>query len=469
MSFLFNANVPLDASWDVIVIGGGPTGCTAAASAAREGARTLLIEASGVLGGSGTGALVPAWCPFSDKEQIIYRGLAEKVLQRCKAHQPHVPKDALDWVPIDAERLKGVYDELVLESGAKLLFHTMLSAVEKDENGNVTTILVTNKGGLSAFRAKVFVDTSGDADLCAWAGADYFKGDDTGDVMPATHCFIITNIDEYAFRAKYDNGNRFHAGNPNSPIYKILDSGKYPLIPDGHFCCNLVGPRTVGFNSGHMWNVDNTDPQSISRALVHGRKMARQYLEALAEFCPDAFGSAFLVNTGATVGIRETRRVVGDYVLTLDDYLARQTFSDEICRNSYFIDIHHALADVEEHNKTRMEGLKHNFRYGAGETHGIPYRCLTPKDLRNVLVAGRSISCERIVQGSVRVMPVCLAMGEAAGMAAAHAVKSHGCNVHAVDTDYLRDRLREEGGYLPEPSAEAVFMKAGTNGHHVLA
>src|SRR4051812_48468660 len=105
----FKTSITLRDEWDVIVVGGGPTGCTAAAAAAREGARTLLIESSGVLGGSGTGALVPAWCPFSDKEQIIYRGLAETVLNRCKAHQPHVDKDALDWVPIDAERLKGIY------------------------------------------------------------------------------------------------------------------------------------------------------------------------------------------------------------------------------------------------------------------------------------------------------------------------------------------------------------------------
>lgn len=468
-TFQFSASLPFDDSWDVIVIGGGPTGCTAAASAAREGARTLLIESSGLLGGSGTGALVPAWCPFSDKEQVIYKGLAETILKRCKSFQPHVPEAQVDWVPIDPERLKWIYDDVVTSSGAKILFHTALSAVERDDDGNLTNILITNKSGLSALRAKVYIDCSGDADLSAWSGAEFFKGDDTGDLMPATHCFLITNVDEYAFNTNYKGGGSFHAGNTQSPIYKILDSGKYPLIPDGHFCCNLVGPKTVGFNSGHMWNVDNTDPESISQALVHGRKMARQYCDALREFCPDAFGNAFLVSTGSTVGIRETRRIVGDYILTLDDYLARRTFSDEICRNSYFIDIHHALKDVEEHNKTRTEGLQCTVHYNPGESHGIPYRCLTPKGLRNVLVAGRSISCERIVQGSVRVMPVCLAMGEAAGMAAVHAINNHDTDVHAVDTEFLRNRLREEGGYLPENGPETVMVDAGVNGHAVLA
>jgi hypothetical protein len=458
----FQTSIPCDDAWDVIVVGGGPTGCTAATSAAREGAKTLLIESSGVLGGSGTSALVPAWCPFSDKEQIIYRGLAEKVLEACKAHQPHVEPGALDWVPIDPELLKGVYDNLVTEAGVDVLFHTMLAAVEKDEGGNVSTLLVTNKNGLTALRARVYVDCSGDADLCAWAGAEFHKGDETGDVMPATHCFVLTNVDEYAFRAIYDSGMRLHAGNTDSPVYKIMDSGRYPLILDAHCCCNIIGPSTVGFNAGHLWGVDNTEPASVSRALVQGRKMARQYRDALAEFCPEAFANAFLVMTGSQIGIRETRRVVGDYLLTLEDYLARRSFEDEICRNSYFIDIHHALADVEKDTKERREGLKHAIRYGPGESHGIPYRCLVPKDVRNVLMAGRSISCERIVQGSVRVMPVCLAMGEAAGMAAAHAVQYSDGDVHEINTSRLRGRLREEGGYLPE-LVEAEFVEAGSH------
>ena len=446
---LQSRSIPLSGSWDVIVVGGGPAGCTAAAAAAREGARTLLIEFSGMLGGSGTSALVPAWCPFSDKEKVIYKGMAERVLEECKAGMPHIAKDHVDWVPIDPERLKRVYDNLVTSSGAQILFNTMLSAVERDEKNGVSTIIVSNKHGLSAVQAKVFVDCSGDADLSAWAGAEFDQGDKTGDVMPATHCFVLTNVDEYAFRHLYRNGGALHAHNKDGPIFKIIESGKYPLIPDSHMCCNIIGPGTVGFNAGHLWKVDNTKPETVSAALVLGRKMAHQFRDALAEYCPEAFGNAYLVMTGSQIGIRETRRIKGDYEITFDDYIARRSFPDEICRNSYFIDIHHALEDVAKDNAERREGLKHTTHYGPGESHGIPYRSLTPKGLRNVLVAGRSISCERIVQGSVRVMPVCLAMGEAAGMAAAHAVKNHGNDVHAVDVNHLRERLREEGGYLP--------------------
>jgi glycine/D-amino acid oxidase-like deaminating enzyme len=435
----------LDDSWDVIVAGGGPSGCTAAAAAAREGARTLLIEASGSFGGMGTSALVPAWTPFSDKEKIIYRGLAEKVFRAC-SDVPHIKKDALDWVAIDPERLKRIYDALVTEAGAKVLFHTNLSAVERKDD-QIDTIVVTNKSGLTAYRAKVFIDCTGDADLSAWAGVQFHKGNEKGEkLMPATHCFALANVDEYALH----NGPPMYGGCPDSPVQAIIRSGRYPLIPDTHLCSNIIGPGVVGFNAGHIWDVDNTSPESVSAALIHGRKMAEQYRAGLAEFHPRAFGNCFLVMTGAMMGIRETRRIVGNYVLTLEDYVNRQSFPDEICRNSYFIDVHWAKEEAAEVMKGRNDWEARCMHYGKGESHGIPYRCLVPKGLENALVAGRSISCEQIVQGSVRVMPVCLAMGEAAGMAAALAATKHSGRVRDVSIGYLRSRLKEEGAYLPD-------------------
>lgn len=449
-TYSLSRNIPLSEPWDVIVVGGGPSGCTAAIAAAREGAKTLLVEGTGALGGGATSMLVPAWCPFSDKEKIIYRGLAEKIFDASKAGTPHVKQTDLDWVPINAEHLKRVYDDFVTESGAHILFHTVLSGVDRDEEGRVRALIVSNKAGLSALQAKVFVDCTGDADLVAWAGASFQKGDETGDLMPATHCFVLSNVDEYAYTNLYWSGGRLHGANQQSPIYDILASGKYPLIRDAHMCNNRIGPGAVGFNAGHVWNVDNTDPESVSKALVEGRKLAKQIRDALAEACPEAFGDAFLVQTAPQIGIRETRRIEGDYSLTLDDYMARRSFPDEIVRNCYFIDVHHNAAASAKNVAERSEGLHLPVRYGPGESHGVPYRCLVPKGLKNVLVAGRSISCERAVQGSVRVMPVCLAMGEAAGIAAVHALRNHGDDVHAVDTALLRRRLQEEGAYLPE-------------------
>ena len=437
--------ISLNESYDVIVVGGGPAGCTAAAAAAREGARTLLIEQTGSLGGMGTSGLVPAWCPFSDHEKIIYRGLAEKVFRASQAATPHEPKEKLDWVAINPEALKRIYDELVTSYGAEVLFNTMLAHVDRDEGGRVTTVVVNNKAGLSAYRAKVYIDCTGDADLAAWAGARFEKGNDKGEkLMPVTHCFALSGVDEAAYR----NGPVLYAGNKESPIYTIVNCGQYPLIPDTHMCNNLIGPGTVGFNAGHIWDVDNTEPLSVSRALMQGRKMAAQYEEALAKYHP-AFKHAFLVMTGSLMGIRETRRIVGDYVLTLDDYMARRSFPDEICRNSYFIDVHWAKEVANKTPEHLQRWEKTTVHYGAGESHGIPYRCLAPKGLRNVLVAGRSISCEQVVQGSVRVMPVCLAMGEAAGIAAAMATGREDRDIHAVDTAELRRRLLKYGAYLP--------------------
>ena len=449
-----STEISLDDSWDVIVLGGGPAGAASAAAAGLEGARTLLIEATGSLGGMGTSALVPAWTPFSDKQKIVYRGLAEKVFNACKAGMPHIAKDALDWVAIDPERLKRIYDQLVTDAGVKVLFNTQFAKVDV-RDGGVHVVTVVNKSGLSAYKAKVFIDCTGDADLCAWAGAEFHKGNEKGEkLMPATHCFVLSNVDEYA----YLNGPNLHPGNPSSPVYAIVKSGKYPEIPDTHMCSNIIGPGTVGFNAGHIWKVDNTKPETVSAALIQGRKMAEAFRAALAEFHPKAFGNAFLVMTGSLLGIRETRRVVGDYILTLKDYIDRRSFADEICRNSYFIDVHWAKEEVAASAELfwKMEEEK-SFRYGPGESHGIPYRCLTPKGLRNVIVAGRSISCEQLVQGSVRVMPVCLAMGQAAGTAAAMAAKRPDADVHQVSVPELRQKLLKAGAYLPDlPQTETA-------------
>ncbi|WNS46199.1 FAD-dependent oxidoreductase [Paenibacillus sp. MMS20-IR301] len=452
---LASKEVPLNTSYDVIVVGGGPAGCTAAASAAREGARTLLVEATGCLGGMGTSGLVPAWCPFSDKEKMVYQGLAAKVFNTLKAQMPHVQEDALDWVPIDPEKLKRVYDDLVTGAGADILFLTALADVERDEAGNITTLLLLNKGGLQAYRAAVYVDCTGDGDVAAGAGAEYQKGDEiTGELQPATHCFILGNVDDYA----YQYGPKLHAENPHSPIHEVVRSGNYPDIPDTHLCNNLVAPRTVGFNAGHLWGVDNTDSASVSAALIEGRRMAAAYRDMLAAVHPAAFGNAAVMSTGTLIGTRESRRITGDYILTAEDYIARRSFADEICRNSYFIDVH----GTEKEQRSGDGSSQSITLYGPGESHGIPYRCLTPRGLRNVLVAGRSISCDRRVLGSVRVMPVCLAMGEAAGLAAALAAAQTGGDVHTVDITQLRTRLREEGGYLPDIEADTA---AGGEGH----
>ena len=440
-------DLPLDDAWDVVVVGGGPAGCAAATAAARDGAKTLLIEATGCLGGMGTVGLVPAWCPYSDKQgNFVYRGLAEWVFQRARQAVPHEPLEKLDWVAINPEQLKNLYDGMIASAGATVRFFTTLVGADTDTDGHVTAIVLASKAGLSAVRAKVYIDCTGDADLAAFAGVDFHQGDETGELQPATHCFALAGVNEYAYRL-----TPLKAGK-ESIAFRIAQDPNYPDILDSHLCNNLVGPGVVGFNAGHLWDVDGTDTLSLSDAMAKGRRIAQQFRDALAEYHPAAFANSFVVATGPLMGIRETRRIVGLYELTVEDYLARRKFPDEIARNNYWIDIHTAKSEIDQAKQTWGHVKERFEHYGPGETHGIPYRCLVPASRRNLLVAGRSISCDRAVQGTVRVMPVCLATGEAAGAAAAMAGDS--ADVTAVDASALRDRLRHYGGWLPDVPAE---------------
>lgn len=440
--YKFNSReIPLNNSYDVIVIGGGPAGCAAATSAAREGAKTLLIEASGMLGGMATKGLVEAWTPYSDGIRIIYGGLSRRAMEETRAQMPHISPSMVDWVRIDFEVLKTVYDKMVTESGADVMFHSFVCAVDMKDDRNVDAVIVANKSGLTAYKAKVYIDCSGDADIAAWAGNEMANGNGEDDVQPSTHCFIITNINEEA----YNKGESLYGGNPKSAIHDIVADDEF-TIPDTHLCVGLIGPGTLGFNAGHIWDVDPTDPESVSKGILRGRELAREFFLALKKYRPDVFADAYLVETAPTVGSRESRRIIGDYIFTTDDYFARKSFPDEIGRNNYFIDIHKSteeLKTMKGHSDDRFE------RYKSGESHGIPYRCLCPRDLDNVLVAGRTISTDRITQGSTRVMPCCLVEGEAAGMAAAFCAADDKVNIHNVDTQKLRYRLIQEGAYLP--------------------
>lgn len=446
-------NLSLDDAWDVIVAGGGPAGCAAAVAAAREGARTLLLEATGMLGGMGTAGLVPWFCGYGDKEKIIARGLAEHVrttlIDRMALLDKTMDKSARAFAPsIDPEVLKRIYDEMVIDAGAAVLFHSQVCSVETEKPGVVDAIVVSNKKGLTAYKAKVYIDCTGDGDLAAWAGAPFEKGDETGAMQPATHCFVISNIDEKLLA----EGPQIHYYDPDSPVWEAVRSNKYPLITELHACNRKIAPSTYGFNTGHVFDLDNTDPAGTSAALFQGRQMAAQYRDAFAELHP-AFAKAVLMATGSLLGVRETRRILGEYVLTLADYLARRSFPDEICRNAYNIDVHVSREEAEDAAKKTIPELqawnrKNSMSLGAGESFGIPYRCLLPKGFKNLLTAGRCISGDRAVNGSTRIMACCLTTGEAAGIAAAMAADER-VEVKAVSATALREKLKAYGAYLP--------------------
>jgi hypothetical protein len=447
MNVNFSVDIPLDDSHDVVVAGGGPAGCAAALAAARHGAKVLLLEYTSGLGGMGTAGLVPAWCPFSDGEKIIYRGIAQEIFERVKAGMPHVEKDHVDWVPIDAEVLKRTLDRMLTDAGVDVIFNTMImgAGVETGLSGKkrIRYLVTVHKGGQRAWAGNVFIDCTGDADVAALAGIGRRYGDEkTGEVQPATHCFVLSNVDE----SRYQTMPLLHGSDPKSASYDIARSGKYPEIKDAHCCHSMVGPRTVGFNAGHLWDVDPCDPRGISKALMLGREIAHQYHEALKERLPEVFGAAWLSQTASVMGLRETWRIIGDYELTLEDYLARRTFPDEIGRNSYFLDVHLSREDRERLLLGEINGEEGFARYNPGESHGLPRGILQVRDGENILAAGRNVSAEHRVHGSVRVMPVCFVMGQAAGVMAA--LTGTGKDVRAVDTGLLRETLKRDGAYF---------------------
>ncbi|MCL2478094.1 MAG: FAD-dependent oxidoreductase, partial [Treponema sp.] len=289
----------------------------------------------------------------------------------------------------------------------------------------------------------VFVDCTGDADLVGLAGIERRYGDDkTGEVQPSSHCFVLSNIDMYYYR----NMPSIHFSNPDSAPWKAAKSGRYPAIKDGHCCQGIVGPSALGFNAGHLWNVDPTDPKGISENLMKGREIAHEYQQALKEYLPEVFGSSWLSQTAPSMGIRETWRIVGDYELTLEDYLKRRTFPDEIGRNCYYLDVHISEEERKQILAGKATGEEGRIRYEKGESHGIPRGILQVKAAENLLAAGRSVSADHRVQGSVRVMPVCFVMGEAAGVMAALTGKEK--DIREVDTGLLRETLRKDGAYF---------------------
>jgi len=431
----FEREVPVRHEVDVFVAGGGPAGCAAAVAAARQGRSVFLAEAHSCLGGMGTAGLVPAFMQFSDGENLCAAGLGAEILDALRAAGGTGTPQNLG---IKAEVLKRVYDDLLAEAGVDFTFHTTLIDVVKDGDGRLSHAVCAAKSGVFAVAAKIFVDGTGDGDLAAWAGAPFEKGDESGDLMPGTLCSLWADVDWETVRSQ--------PGNPQRDcIEKAFDDGVF-TYQDKHLPGMWrVGENVGGGNIGHTFGVDNTDERSITEALVWGRKLVLEYERYYKEYLK-GFEAMKLMATGSLLGIRETRRITGDYVLVLDDFQKRAVFDDEIGRYSYPVDIHPTRPDAESYDKFMDEWT--NLRYKKGENYGIPYRTLTPKGLLNVLVAGRCISTDRSMQGSIRVMPGCYITGQAAGVAASIAVEKD-TDTRGFPVTELQGRLKEIGAFLP--------------------
>ncbi len=432
---MLRRQVPVKYDVDVFVAGGGPAGTAAAVAARSQGARVFLAEAHTCLGGMGTAGRVPVFMPVSDGVNFLPGGYGRLVLDRLAKEK------ALPGPATDVESLKRVYDALVGESGATFSFYTTLSAVEA-EGGRVRFVVCSSPGGLFAVRAKVYVDATGNGDLAAWAGAAFEKGDAQGRLMPGTLCSVWSGVDWKTWEASRPKGPQ----PDGSMLEKAFADGVF-TVQDRHLTgMHNMGEGLCGGNIGHTFGVDGTDERSLTQALVQGRRSMTEYARYYRAYLK-GFENVRLVQTGSLLGVRETRRITGDYVLTLEDYKRRAVFPDEIGRYAYAIDIHPGTTDAASYEKHRQE-FDRDYRYKKGESYGIPYRVLTPRGLDNVLVAGRCVSTDQLVHGSLRVMPGCFITGQAAGMAAAQAAERN-VSVHAVEVADLQRRLKAFGGYLP--------------------
>lgn len=437
-------NLPVSYTPDVVVVGGGASGIAAAIAAARNGANTLLIEQRGYLGGMGTAALVPAFCPYTDGEKPVIRGIGLDLLEKMKhaAGDDFMRryKEQLDWVPIDVETLKRVYDAEVLSSGAKVLFHTVADQVLLDGD-RISGLVISNKSGRSVIQAKLYIDASGDADLAALAGVPFQVGGEQGELQPGTMCYVVTGADKVRYE-QFLQETGAHSQLENI----VVEAQRNGDLPEGRKRISgmaWISDSIVGFNFGHIFDIDGTRAEDLTRAAIEGRKLIDTQIRFLRKYVP-GFEHIFLVHSGDQIGIRETRRIQGDYTLVVKDFLSMRTFEDDIARNSYFIDIHLANA-----NSTMT--IKH---LPKGKSHGVPYRCMLPQGKSNLIVAGRSVSSDRPVQGSLRVMPNCFAMGEAAGIAAAMASFA-GIGFREVPILELQNKLIEQGAWLGERPGKA--------------
>ncbi len=432
----FQRTVPVRHEVDVFIAGGGPAGVAAAWGARKQGRSVYLAEAHSCFGGMGTAARVPTFMQFTDGIHFLAGGVGELVHRRLKAECPQVPGSG-----IDAENLKRLYDGLMEECGATFTFHTTLVGVETDGT-RVKHVVCAAPSGLFAVRARTYIDATGNGDLAAWAGAPFEKGDEHGQLMPGTLCSLWSGIDWKTWSA-----NRPKRPQPDGHMLEKAFADGVFTVRDEHLTGMFsLGDGLGGGNIGHTFNVDATDEVSLTKALVWGRKSMKEYQRYYQEYLK-GFEKMRLVATGSLLGVRETRRILGDYVLGLADYQKRATFADEIGRYAYPVDLHPTRPGKDTYEQHRKE-FDQTLAYRRGESYGIPYRILTPRGFDNLLVAGRCVSADRYVFGSVRVMPGCFITGQAAGVAAAMSAES-GASVHNLDVTQIQRRLKALGAYLP--------------------
>jgi len=408
---------------DVVVAGGGTAGVAAAVAAARNGADTILIERYGFLGGTMTAGLVNPFMTFhAGKEQII-KGIFQEIIDRLKDMDGYDEKTKA----FDNEVMKIVLDQMIKETGVKLLLHTYIADALVTKGNAIRGVEAYNKSGRQVVLGKVIIDATGDGDVAVMAGAPYEKGrEEDGLTQPMTLNFRMGGVDVERMPSREKINKLFEEAKAKGEI-------KIPRENVLYFLTTRKGE--IHFNTTRIVKVDGTKADDLTYAEIEGRRQMVELIKFLKEKV-SGFENAYLMMSAVQVGVRETRRIIGEYVLTGEDIVKARKFSDVIARGSYPIDIHSPTGEG-----TIIKRLP------PGESYDIPYRCIVPKKVENLLIAGRCISCTHEAQAAIRVIPIVVAIGQAAGTAAALAAKLH-VSPRKMDVSLLQETLKKQGAIL---------------------
>lgn len=401
---------PLAGEYDTVVVGGGTAGFAAALTSARNGAKTLLLEEKAFLGGTAAGAQIGMFMGFAEGEgSAPKKGVVKEVLEGLtrEGATPGVQtiwlcgrEDlAVEVIPYEHEALIRVIQRLVKDSGAEILLHTRVIGTET-EDGRITAVAFHNEEGIQRVRAKVVIDASFHATAAVDAGCRYKIGDDRGVLQPGSLMYEMAGVEGEVYDAV-----------PQPEKKAIADRG----IAEGKLKVNnlLARPLPNGLRYCNMSriNANPLDTRDWTRAEMEAREQVKTISDYFVAHVP-GFARARLANTGSFTGLRDSRRIMGKYVLTNEDVLEGRTFADAVAKSSYPIDIHDANG-VDSVIKKPKTGVFY-----------IPYRAMVTEEVSNLILAGRCISTEPEAHASARVMITCMRLGEAAGLAAAESVKT---------------------------------------------
>ncbi|MDP7162938.1 MAG: FAD-dependent oxidoreductase [Phycisphaerae bacterium] len=449
---LGSRDIPVLGDFDVVVCGGGPAGVPAAMAGRRQGLSVLLVEGLGQLGGMGTAGMVSLWLGGRTGDCNrwvvggIFRQMATEAAQRgfallpqAQANRKYHPfgwKDhLLHGIPFDPFAMAAYLDEKVTEAGVEVLLMTQAfdAAVE---GRRITHVILCNKNGLSAVKAKAFIDATGDADIAARSGCDVIAGrEEDGLMMPATLMFIVDRVDQDALSAYI---HQHEAVRFADEISRLRSAGKWPFPYDIFISIQLTEKGTMLINTSRLCGVDGTDAASVTEGLIRGRAEVRQLLVIMREHFP-GFANARLKAVAPALGIRETRRICSHFTMTVDDVLNGRQFPDTIGFSSY-------EWDVPDAKRPSYQAM-HKQDVPKPTVTPIPYRIMIPRPIENLICPGRPVSVEHQVLGPLRVMGPCFAMGEAAGQAARQVVR-HGVAFGEVNVQELRDELKANGAIV---------------------